>query len=91
MASNDFDFEYLPPHNELKGKSISSPFFMPKDPAEKLERASLKVLKYDEYLMSHTNPMVLQRTTDYAHRTRVVGFDETKEKLTADITNYYYP
>ena len=33
LASNDFEFEYLPPHNELKGKSISSPFFKPIDPA----------------------------------------------------------
>ena len=41
--------------------------------------------------MPHTNPMIADRSTNYASRTRIVGFDETKENLTADITSYYYP
>ena len=66
LASNAFDFEYLPPHNELKGKSISIPFFKPEDPEVKLKKASEKVLKYDQFLMLHTYPLILERSTDYS-------------------------
>ena len=34
LAANDFDFVYQR-HAELKGKSISIPFFAPEDPTEK--------------------------------------------------------
>lgn len=44
LAGDTFDFLYQQPHNELKGKSISIPFFKPQDPADKFLMASQKVL-----------------------------------------------
>ena len=89
MASNTFDFEYLPPHNELKGKSISIPFFRPIDPEVKLKLASKKVLKYDQFLMVHNNPLTLERNTDYTQKTKTKGFEETLSKISQDIVDYY--
>ena len=89
MASNTFDFEYLPPHNELKGKSISIPFFRPVDPEVKLKLASKKVLKYDQFLMVHNNPLTLERNTDYTQKTKTKGFEETLSKISQDIVDYY--
>ena len=89
LASNTFDFEYLPPHNELKGKSISIPFFKPMDPEVKLNRASEKVLKYDQFLMLHNNPLSLERNTDYTQKIKTKGFEETLSKISQDIVDYY--
>lgn len=35
--------------------------------------------------------MILERSTNYASRSKIVGFETTKELLTADITDYYFP
>ena len=47
LAADTFQFEYMKPHRELKGKSISIPFFKPKDPSEVDLMAKQKVLKPD--------------------------------------------
>lgn len=49
LAANDFDFKYER-HAELKGKSVSIPFFRPMDPTEKFKTASQKILKPDFFL-----------------------------------------
>lgn len=52
LAANDFDFVYQR-HAELKGKSISIPFFAPQDPFEKFKLASTKVLRPEYFLQEH--------------------------------------
>lgn len=59
LAADTFQFEYMKPHRELKGKSISIPFFKPKDPKEVDEMAKYKILKPDQILLKHQNPMIL--------------------------------
>lgn len=52
LAANNFDFVYQK-HCELKGKSISIPFFMPEDPTEKFKLAATKSVSPDLFLQEH--------------------------------------
>ena len=52
LASNTLEFNYQS-HNELKGKSISIPFFSPIDPERKTNMVKTKVHSPQMFLMTH--------------------------------------
>ena len=65
----------MKPHRELKGKSISIPFFKPKDPQEVDFMAKHKILKPDQILLMHQNPMILVRDTNVNERSVTIGYE----------------
>ena len=73
LAGNIFDFRY-DSHNELKGKSISIPFYEPINPELKYEQARHKVLSPDYFLQVHPNPLNLERTSEIHQKVRTLGF-----------------
>ena len=72
LASNVFDFKYTQ-HYELKGKSISLAFYRPCNPAtEKFDLARHKILRPEQFLNVHVNPLSLERSTDLVLHCRCV-------------------
>ena len=88
LASNVFDFQYTQ-HYELKGKSISIPFFKPLNPEMKLDLARNKVLSPDQFLQVHQNPLNLDQSLDQGTRMRTHGFNDTLNRIIGDLTIYY--
>ncbi len=88
LASNYFDFVYEG-HHELKGKSISIPFFEPVDPMTKFDFANKKVLKPDYFLQLHQNPMNIERNSEVAQIVRTLGFRETLDEMISEIIDYF--
>ena len=88
LAGNYFDFVYTQ-HYELKGKSISIPFYKPLNPALRLEQARNKVLSPDQFLSVHMNPLNLERNTEPNKKIQTLGFQDMRESLAADIAEYY--
>lgn len=52
LSANNFEFKYIG-HFELKGKSISTPFFQPIDPIEKFVKVRHKIIKPEFILGIH--------------------------------------
>ena len=75
LAAHDFSFNYTG-HFELKGKSISTPFFKPKDPEQHRMAHRDKVLDPEHFLLTHQNPLILARGTEIeTTEADTIGFD----------------
>lgn len=68
-ADNFIKFTYKA-HCEFKGKSISLPIFEPIDPSSADEQLSClrKVVPFDHFLKLHSNPFIVDRTSDYKRK-----------------------
>ena len=91
LAAHDFSFNYMG-HKELKGKSLSMPFFRPRDPQLIRDKHRDKVLEPEYFLWKHDNPLILQRETELVAPTgSTIGFEgiiqEEKFKLQEYFTN----
>ena len=86
LASNFFDFEYTQ-HFELKGKSISIPFYKPLNPYDKLKGFSREAP--EKILTVHQSPLNLDRNPERGERIRLEGFKETLDSIVSDIVEYY--
>jgi class 3 adenylate cyclase len=62
-ADHFIQFRYSS-HCEFKGKSISLPIFEPIDPYEEAQQCLKKILPFDVYLKIHSNPFLVDRTSD---------------------------
>lgn len=58
MAAKNFNFTYVG-HKELKGKSISTPFYMPEDPRRIRKMYTSSIMKYEFFLRPQQNPLIL--------------------------------
>ena len=88
LAGNYFDFQYTQ-HYELKGKSISMPFYKPSNPYEKYELAAKKIVPPEQILNVHVNPLNLERNTEYKMKCKTNSFRDTLDGLVIDITEYF--
>ena len=89
LAGNYFDFKYQG-HHELKGKSISIPFFEPLNPELKFAQASQQAnLGESFYLSLHTNPMCLEKSTKPVTKSQTLGYDQILNEMKEDIRKYY--
>ena len=88
LASNCFDFHYTS-HYELKGKSISIPFYKPLNPWLKHSQACHKILPPDQFLQVHQNPLNFDRSTEQGLKIKTYGFEGHLRACLDDITRYY--
>ena len=88
LAGNYFDFTYVQ-HYELKGKSISMPFYKPSNPYDKYELSKNKFVSPEQILSVHVNPLNLERNTESFLKVRTPSFEAMLRDLTDDITEYY--
>ena len=88
LASSSFEFEYMG-HHELKGKSISIPFYRPIDPQIRLDMAANKLCNPHVFLKIKQNPMNLERNNDNKHEQIVTfGFEAILENVTSEVKEY---
>lgn len=76
-------------HYELKGKSISMPFYKPSNPYEKYELARQKIVPPETILNVHVNPLYLERNTESKMKVKTNSFSEILGSVVGDITEYY--
>lgn len=88
LAGNYFDFTYTQ-HYELKGKSISMPFYKPSNPYDKYELSKSKFISPEQILAVHVNPLNLERNTENKMKVRTPSFEAMLRDIVGDITEYY--
>lgn len=66
MAENNFSFTYAQ-HHELKGKSISTPFYKPVDPRRHTEEYHHRFMPVEHFLKPHQNPLIIPRDEKDEH------------------------
>lgn len=89
LAAHDFSFNYMG-HKELKGKSVSIPFFKPRDPDQIRSMHRDKVLEPEYFLWKHENPLILQRETDLnAPTSATIGFEGIIQEEKVKLQEYF--
>ena len=89
LAAHDFTFSYSG-HHELKGKSISIPFFKPRDPAQHAGMHKDKVMEPEFFLWTHQNPLILARDTVLVQNTEpTIGFQSMINEIKIELQDYF--